>query len=199
MESFLRVLESPAIPALIGVAAGVFIAYLSCRWGLAAQLKIGDHQKRQQVFSELTGQKSLFMQLMVSRFEALIYSDYHEAKWKLAGAPKDSLDLEEARRWMHKSEDLALDVAKNRKSLCETIGLIRILFANTVELDKLTDRIFRFKMPQIGGEPSKMNQAQLESWKAQAVTALQRLVETEYGESIDELLGYLDVEIHKHG
>jgi hypothetical protein len=61
-------------------------------------LKISDHQKRQQVFSEVMGRKFLMTQLYVSRFEALIYSNYHEAKWKQSGWPKDSIDQQEAQR-----------------------------------------------------------------------------------------------------
>ena len=43
------------------------------------------------------GRKFTTTQLYVSKYEALLYSDYHEARWKLAGAPKESLDLQEAR------------------------------------------------------------------------------------------------------
>lgn len=143
------------------------------------------------------GRKFLTTQLYVSRFEALIYSDYHEAKWKRAGHPKDSIDLQEAQRWMHKSEDLALDVAKNNQSLFETIGLIRILFPKTSKIDELIDRIYHFKTPKILGDPFKMDANHLEEWKVKAVKDLQVLVETEYAKPINDLLDYLANEISR--
>jgi hypothetical protein len=36
----------------------------------------------------LKGRKFVTEQLYMSRYEACIFSDYHEAKWKLAGSPR---------------------------------------------------------------------------------------------------------------
>lgn len=46
-----------------------------------------EEQGRQQAYGELMGRKAMMAQLLVSRFEAWIYSDYYEARWKLAGKP----------------------------------------------------------------------------------------------------------------
>lgn len=134
-------------------------------------------------------------QLYVSRFEAWIYSDYHEARWKLAGAPKDSIDLQEAQRWMHKSEDLALEIAKNNQSLFQTLGLIRTSFRRTPTLDSLTEKLYRFKVPEITKRPFDLDANQLEAWKVNAVKQLQELVEREYSKPIDELTAFLAKEI----
>lgn len=194
-----RIWENPFLVAVISgvltLIGAIVVAYLTYHWGLSSQLRISDHQKRQQVFSELMGRKFLTTQLYVSRFEALIYSDSHEAKWRRAGSPNDSIDLQETQRWMHKSEDLALDIAKNNQSLFETIGLIRILFPKTPKLDELIDRVYHFKPPKILGDPFKMDANQLEEWKIKAVKDLQNLVETEYAKPIDALLNYLVSEI----
>ena len=187
----LIIILGPALVALIGVIVG---AYLTYHWGISGQLRISDHQKRQQVFSELMGRKFLTTQLYVSRFEALIYSDYHEAKYRQSGYPND---LQECQRWMHKSEDLALDIAKNNQSLFETMGLIRILFPKTAKIYELIDRIYQFKTPKILGDPFKMDVNHLEEWKAKAVKDLQVVVEREYAKPINELLDYLDKEIRK--
>lgn len=188
------VARSPAFLALIGVIVGAILTY---HLGIRSQLRVSDHQKRQQVFSQLTGRKFVTSQLYVSRFEAQIYSDYHEAKWKQVGHPKDSIDLEEAQRWMHKSEDLALEIAKSNQSLFETIGLIRILFPKSPKLDELIGHLYHFKTPKILGEPLKMDGEQLEEWKIKAVKDLQALVETEYSKPIEDLLEYLASEISK--
>ncbi len=185
------------VPAILALAGAIVVAYLAY-WGtLNSQIKTSDRQQRQQAFSKLMGKKFMLNQLYVSRFEALIYSDYHEALWKLNGVPKDSLDFQEAQRWMRKSEDMALDIAKNNQELFEVIGSIRILFPKTSKLDELINRIYNFKSPMIQRDPFKMNPEQLENWKVKAVKDLQSLVETEYGKSMDDLLDYLSGEIDK--
>jgi hypothetical protein len=183
----------PAIAALLVALIGL----ASYQWGLRKQLKATDEQRRQQAYSQLLGRKAVMSQLYVSRFEALIYSDYHEARWKLSGAPKDSLDLQEAQRWMHKSEDLALEVSKSNQALFETLGLIRSCFRRTQELDSLTDRLYHFKVPQIMKRPFDLDGSQLEAWKMNSVRQLQDLVESEYSKSIDELAAYLSKEMAK--
>ena len=159
------------------------------------QIKVRNRQEQHQVFSRLMGQKFMLAQLYVSRFEALIHSDYHEVKWKLIGAPAESLDLQEAQRWMHRSEELALNIASNIQTLFESIGLIHILFLATPTLEKLINRIYHFKTPAIKVPPEGSDSSQLESWKINAVKQLQGLVEKEYAHPIEELLNYLASEL----
>jgi hypothetical protein len=190
-------MASYIIPAIVALIVAVFTPYLTYRWGLSRQIVESSKQKKQQAYSELMGRKAVMAQFYVSRFEALIYSDYHEALWKLAGSPKESLDLQEAQRWMHKSEDLALEIAKSNQALFETIGRVRTSFQNNTELHNLTDRIYRLKAPHILGQPFEMNPTQLEGWKVKAVIDLQELVEKEYSRPIDDLLNYLSKELNE--
>jgi len=54
----------------------------------------------------------------LSRFEALVYSHYHEYRYRLS---KESHDFTEAMRWMKKSEDLALEIAKYNQQFLESL------------------------------------------------------------------------------
>jgi hypothetical protein len=99
--------------------------YLSYLWGVSSQKKIYNHEMKLKAYSELIGYRQLLSQLFVSRFEAFSFSDYHEYRWKIQGAPKDSLDQKEAIRWMHKSEDLVLEINRTVQKLFETVGVIR--------------------------------------------------------------------------
>jgi hypothetical protein len=101
------------------------------------------------------GKKQLRRQLFLSRFEAMIFSDYHERRWKLAGSPEKSMDLEEAQRWMHKSENLALDIARTNQALFESVGLARPTFTQSAELTHLTERIYHFKLLLFRLRPTK--------------------------------------------
>ncbi len=178
----------PAITTLLATFVGAFLTYY---FGVRAQVRGANSQKRQEVFGRLMGQKVLRKQLYVSRFEALIYSDYHERKWKLAGYPKESIDIQEAQRWMHKSEDLALEIARTNKDFLETVGLVTALFPKTSELDARIDRVYHFGSPQLKIPWDTLDAGQLEPIKQKAVKDLQDFVEREYGKPVDELLEYL--------
>lgn len=194
MDKYYALLLS--LPSLLAVLGGVALgAYLTYRFGIKAQIQISNYQKQQKAYSQLMGLKFLITQFYVSRFEALIFYDYHEALWKLENYQKQSLQFQEAQRWMHRSEALVFDIAKNNQTLFETIGSIRIVFNDTPELEALTQRIYRFKTPKIGDPPTSADVPTLNSWKEKAVEELQRLVEHEYAEPIDNLLDYLTKEM----
>ncbi len=132
----------PVYAAIIAAALAVGSAvYSATRQQQAATLK-----DRQQAYAAIMGEKHLRNQLFVSRFEARIFSDYHERRWQLAGTPDNSFDFQEAQRWEHKSEDFAFEIARTNKALFESIGLARKSFAPTTELTELTERIYRFRL-----------------------------------------------------
>jgi len=178
----------PTITTLLATIVGASLTYY---FGVRAQIKIANSQKRQQVFGQLIGQNVLRKQLYVSRFEALIYSDYHERKWRLAGYANNSIDKQEAQRWMHKSEDLALDIARTNNDFLEAVGLARALFPKTPELDAYIDRVYHFGSPQLRIPWDTLDASQLDSVKEKAVRDLQDFVEREYGKPVDELLRHL--------
>ena len=184
------------IAGLFALIGGFVGAYTTSTLNFRNQLKITSFQKRQQGYAEIMGVRFLLPQLYVSRFEARIFSDYHEQLWHLRGAPRDSFDFQETQRWMHKSEDLALEIAKTNKELFESVGLVRGSFKQSAELDALTERVYHFRTPAIGDPPQTNSAADLETWKTTGVAQLQRLVEQEYAEPIDQLLEYLRAHIN---
>jgi hypothetical protein len=111
------------------------------------------------------GHKALITQLLYSRFEAYVFSDEHEERWHMEGEPKDSLDLREAQRWMHKSEELAVEIAKSRKNLYDTLGLIRSYFTHSEKLKELTNKIYHSKGIEIKVRPIRFNAEQIKAWK----------------------------------
>lgn len=122
---------APAVPALIALVGVVVGGLLGARLTFQNQLRLTTLQGRQQSYAAIMGKKLVVTQLYVSRFEALAYSDYHERPWHLAGAPKESLDFEEAKRWMRKSEDFVIDLARANQSLIESVGLARVTYPTT--------------------------------------------------------------------
>jgi len=177
----------PVYAAIIAAA----LAVASALFTVTRQQQAATLKERQQVYAGIMGKKHLRNQLVVSRFEALIFSDYHERRWRLAGAPADSFDFQEAQRWMHKSEDLALEIGRTNQSLFESIGLARATFTSSPQLTDLTEKIYRFGTPRIAPPPEQQDQQSLEQWKTEAVKQLQAWVEREYAQPTDALLTYL--------
>ena len=193
MSNELKIVLITAVATLIGT---LLVTYATNKWSFDNQIKINNINSQRQVFSMLMGHKSITMQLYMSRFEAMIFSDFHEARWRIAEYPKESIDLNEAQRWMRVSEELALEIARNNQSLFETIGQIVILFPSTSKLDGLVNRIYHHNVPKINVEWDKINNfEELILIKEKAVTDLQKLVEELYGKPIDELLNLLSSEI----
>lgn len=183
------------IAGLFALAGGFVGSYTTSALTFRNQVKTVMLQKRQEAYAEIMGRKFLLTQLYVSRFEARVFSDYHERRWHLGGNLRDSLDFVEAQRWMRKSEDLTLDLARTQQSLFESIGLAKASFSRDKTLDALTERVYRFRTPVIVGPPATKNLRDLETWKTSAIVQLQQLVENEYGKPIDALLDYMHAHV----
>jgi len=89
------------------------------------------------------------------------------------------------------------EFTKALKDLFEIIGLIRVLFPLTPELNELTERIYAFQSLEIGGDPFKMNLNELEEWKAKVMKSAHDITRTEFGKPIEDLLECLSKEMPK--
>ena len=131
-------------------------------------------------------------QIYLSRFEARVFSDYHEERWHRAGEPKDALDLQEAQRWQHKGEDLAFEAAKNTQTLFEDLATMQTLFPETPKLREQCEPLYKFKTIELKTEVPHVGPIEnVSQWKNGAQLEAQALVESEYGKPLDELLAYL--------
>jgi hypothetical protein len=196
MDTKLLPIYVALIAGFFALAGGIVGSFTAAHFALRNQLKLTLQQDRQRAYAEIMGKRVLLMQLLVSRFEAYVNSDYHEHLWRISGHPKESIDFDEAKRWMHKSEDLALEVARTRQSLYESIGVARAVFPQSVELEQLTEQIYQFKSPKIHPPAQPNDVDAVRAWKDRAVPELQTLVEREYGAPLENLLKHLAKDIH---
>lgn len=170
--------------------------YFSLQWAIKLQKNIYNHKAKLKAYSKLIGYRIVLSQLYVSRYEAFIFSDYHEFCWKLQGSPEESFQKSEAIRWMHRSEDLVLEISRTSQELFETVALIRVLFKQTPELIELTNDIYNIKTLKINQRPdSAWALEQLRDWKSKAVLNVQNLVEKCVKDTINNLSSYLDNEL----
>lgn len=177
--------------------AALTIAYFTYMLTLSSQKEMSDYHRRQLAYTRLLGLRFPIRQLYVSRFEAKIYSDYYEARWILAGKPNGAFDFQEANRWMHKSEDMVFNIIDLQKELYACVGEIQILFEETGRLKSLVEKITNQKAPKVDAPSGKLDAAELDSWKINAIEQLQVLVDKELGGPIQELSDYLKKELQR--
>jgi hypothetical protein len=166
--------------------------YLAHYFQLTRDIRLRDREVRSRLFATLMGQKLVLAQLYVSQSEAFIISDYYEYRWRLTGRQEHSIDFQEATRWMHKSEELVLEIARGNRGLFEAVASARTSFPDAKELDTLTEAVYRHKTPRIVVRPNdQMTLAQLDEWKAAATRQVQELVCEAVEKPIDDLVEYL--------
>ena len=178
-------------PSIIAVVSIFITAILSYFLGYRSQTKLADRKLKQQSYGNLMGYKQYLSQLYVSRFEAYIFSDYHEKRVLLLGENENSHEFNEAKRWMLKSEELVLDISKLQEKVFSTLGVINAVYKNTDELSSLVNNVYKFKRPKISSIPNNIDLQGLETWKTQTVIKVQELVQQEISDPIDKLLTHL--------
>jgi len=138
------------------------------------------------LISELEGLRIWRQQLCISRFEAFLFSDYHEFRFELTNNP---LDTDEAGRWMRKSEDLTLDLAKANQQFLEKLGYVSLIFDESDELNSIIEENRKFKNPIIkASRPDDMTLDKLELWKKKYFLEAKKIIDQEYGDKVERLL-----------
>ena len=188
------------LPVIVGsIVGGLFAivgAYFATDFQMNAQAKSHKSEEQLKVFARLMGRKLVTEQLNLSQAEARMFSDYNEEIWKRQG-PQDSLDLEEARHWMQRSQDLVFDVMKNNQALFEDLATAQALFPDTPRLRELTARVYNFRTLKTQTPPHSGSIESLTQWKDEADRQIQSLATTEYGKPIDELTAYLRTQLRQ--
>jgi|SRR5882672_1245525 len=179
------------LPVILGGVLAIGASYFTTKFQMSSQLHLQKVVEQRRVFARIMGRKFTTKQLYVSRYEARIFSDYHEERWRRSGAPKNSLDLQESQRWMHRSEDLVFEIVKNNQALFEDIATVRALFPDTPRLRELCDNVYNFHALWTAEPPHDGSDQKLIQWKEEADRQLQAVVDRDYGKPIDELVGFL--------
>jgi hypothetical protein len=185
---------------ILGGLLSLVGSYFALRWQYKRTISFQRKSTQEKTYVKLFGLRISLRQAFVSRYEALIFSDYHEYKWKYYGA--NNLDREEAQRWMQKSENYVEKITDLLRDIFECIADIHISYKTTTEIIDLTERIYNYKTPAIKspikGEVEVRTPADLERWKETAVSQIQNLVEREYAELLHSLLNELRKQLSRN-
>lgn len=176
-----------SILGLLGIGALIdrFLSYF-------LQVRKENQEKKFEVYRRLIGARIILRQVIVSRTEAYIFSDYFEFRYKLT---RDKWDFDESVRWMHKSEDYVQVVTKELQELFSILADISILFKDKPEIQLSINKLYKYKTLKIYLPADKLTIKQLEEWKTKGVKQMQELVENEYGKLLEKLINQIHNQI----
>jgi len=127
-----------------------------------------DCQRKQQVYSQLMGRKSMILQSYASYYGEFIRSEYLDYRSRITAISRidherirrmmpdqaniefnkivniereNSLEFKSSEKADHMSRDLRQQIGKGNERLWMTIGLIQVIFSNTEDLKKLIKQI----------------------------------------------------------
>ncbi len=99
--------------------------------------KIDRLHRQEQIYSQLTGLKIILEQIYLSVNDAFTRFNWIESRERLKLPIRSDLGtIEESRR---EYSDAILELSRNNQRLWETLGLVRILFFSSEELENLID------------------------------------------------------------
>ncbi|MBN2412618.1 hypothetical protein JXQ31_13090 [candidate division KSB1 bacterium] len=182
------------ITALLTFTSTYFISYKTFNWNAEKERTRQINNDKKRVYAEIIGQKYLLRQLLISRFEALFYSDYHETKWKLNGYPNNSIDLQEAQRWMKESEKLVLEISKMNYDFYKTLGEIHYLYYGSTYVSDLVNKIYKLKYPEIIFPTAEINLTNIDSIKKNITIGIHEYFEKEFTTNVDSLISIISFE-----
>jgi hypothetical protein len=185
------------LPVIAGGLMAIAGSYLATTFQMNAQSRAEKTAQQRKVFATLIGEKFAWEQINVSQVNAATAVYYYQERWKRAGSPNTSPDLDETKYYARRRDDLVLERAKDAQAVLENIGNVQALFPDTPHLGELCDRIYTFKSITINtpGSPDTGSLDDLSKWKDQVDQEVQVRAHNEYAKPIDDLLAYLRTQL----
>src|SRR5262245_5347181 len=144
-------------------------------------------EKRLQLFGDMMGLRVALSQSAVSLQETKINQAYHQAKFSLT---HDKLNLDEAMRYVQRSEMLLPEITRDRKRLYELAGSVAVLFPG-IPLDIFANVS---KIGTLEPAPSPKGIAQvseLEVWRVKQVDLAREHIDQQFRQSVGRLVNHM--------
>jgi hypothetical protein len=189
-EILIKLIDSSAFWGFLGVFCGSLSAIIGSFINFWGQQFLSSRKVKRDVFGKLFGVKHIIKQYYISRFEAYIFSDYYEQKNHIR--PSD-LFLNEAIRWMKRSEDLVENLCRTESELKEIGAAILSTFSLTKKQTVVVKKLLDHKIPSIQSRSSEIQDMnQLDRWKEEAIAKLTLLVEDIFNSDFEKVIEILE-------
>ncbi len=178
MELILEIAREMANSSGLWGMVGVLVGGAVTHWFQKSRDRDSDIKT---TYASLHGLRRSLKQLYVSRFEAFIFSDAHEAKWRNSNFTS-TVDFNEATRWMHRSEDLVFEISKAEERLARDCGLIFAVFKCKADMSEKVKALLNHEVPAILTRPETgWTNQQIDEWKNTAVGQLKTRTDAIFG------------------
>ncbi len=203
------------ITAILTFSASMFLNYKLKQWDTESQIRLRDISDQRQVYSQITGQKAVLVQLMSDiAFDSDAFVFYQASSAKMTGiglgmsskgsskmyselGAKTLEDSFQKERVLEHDKDQSLTVTQQ---LFSALGQARLLFPPDPNLDALIQRVENTSDYDYQ-RPSPMEMLQQTDINA-FLTARRKRAEAEiklqFGQPIDAVLDYLREKIDEH-
>jgi len=144
-------------------------------------------EKRLQLFGDMMGLRVALSQSTVSLQETKINQAYHQAKFSLT---HDKLNLDEAMRYVQRSEMLLPEITRDRKRLYELAGSVAVLFPG-IPLDIFAN-VSKIGILEPAPSPKGIAQvSELEVWRVKQVDLAREHIDQQFRQSVGRLVNHM--------
>jgi hypothetical protein len=144
-------------------------------------------EKRLQLFGDMMGIRVALSQSAVSLQETKINQAYHQAKFSLT---HDKLNLDEAMRYVQRSEMLLPEITRDRKRLYELAGSVAVLFPG-IPLDIFAN-VSKIGILEPAPSPKGIAKVpELEVWRVKQIDLAREHIDKQFRQSVGRLVNHM--------
>ena len=144
-------------------------------------------EKRLQSFGDMMGIRATLSQSALSLQETKINQAYHQARFSLT---HDKLNLDEATRYVQRSEMLLSEIARDRKRLYELVGSVAVLFPD-IPLDIFAN-MSHIGILEPAPTPKELAKvSELEAWRVKQIDLAREHLDKQFRQSVGRLINQM--------
>jgi hypothetical protein len=144
-------------------------------------------EKRLQSFGDMMGIRVALSQSAVSLQETKINQVYHQAKFSLT---HDKLNLDEAMRYVQRSEMLLPEITRDRKRLYELAGSVAVLFPD-IPLDIFANLSHIGILEPAPSPKGIAKVSELEVWRVKQIDLAREHIDKQFRHSMGRLVNHM--------
>jgi hypothetical protein len=189
----------PLVAALVGALIGGLGSFLVSSYATTTQAEAQILEQRRKVFASLVGERSAWEGSNIFLAEAAMSQAYYQERWRRAGSPDPSPDLNEVRYWRDLYQQRLTDSMRANQSISIIISQVTEYFPYSTKLMELCNKISNFKfltskldvMNPPDGSSDDVSLDALVKWRNEIAQSIHTTSANEYDKPLSDLLSYL--------
>jgi len=173
---------------ILGVLVGAFASHRS-------EIKKSKRELRIRAFVKIVSTKLPLIQAIQTNIEALLLTEYYEARAYMSGS---QIDLEEAKSQNARMLSLIPEVTKQRSVFAEALAEVKISFDIDSETNQILHDVYKGQSLSIQSVVNKYKTEQeLDKWKDRCLESIHNHLKENYTDKIEKIVEKLYPEFTK--